>query len=164
MPKTNIEIVRELLRGTTKSEVVNRLVSPGAVYVWLSYNIPDLKKLMPWVARTRTAGLPFLRPSTMSTLSGRSKSSALWGIFGEGENVAVFGSFTVRSVKLDKMFTSPFSIQLKLKEGMVTHMQYMEDPFGTGSTLRSGRSSKFQSDPRGGELERPSRFVRNSVL
>src|SRR5258708_4982630 len=87
MPKTNIEIVRELLRGSTKSEVVNRLVSPDAVYVSLSYDNPDLKKLScPGRASTTTAGLPFSRPSTMSTLSGRSKSSTSGTSSGRARN------------------------------------------------------------------------------
>ncbi|SRR5258708_4982632 len=80
-------------------------------------------------------------------------------IFGEGEKLTVFGSFTVRSVKLDKIFTSPFSIQLKLKDGLVTYMQYMEDTFGiaivrthhpvgqTELSLKDG-SKKLDNEPR----------------
>jgi uncharacterized protein len=64
-------------------------------------------------------------------------------IFGEGENVADFGSFTVHSVKLDKTFVSPFSVLAKVKNGLVTYMQYMEDTFGTGSTFRLGGISTF---------------------
>jgi uncharacterized protein len=66
---------------------------------------------------------------------------------------AVFGSFTVHSVRLGKTFTSPFSIHVKLKDGRVSYMQYMEDTFGTGLTFRSGGAWKFQSDPNGGEVE-----------
>jgi ketosteroid isomerase-like protein len=74
-------------------------------------------------------------------------------IFGEGHNVAVFGSFTLRSKKLNKQFTSPFSILATVHEQKVTHVQYMEDTFGTGSTFRSGGKWIFQSDPDGGEVE-----------
>jgi uncharacterized protein len=73
-------------------------------------------------------------------------------IFGEGENVAVFGSFTLKSVKLGKQVTSPFSILATLKEGKVTYMQYMEDTFATSSTFRSGGNWTFQSNPAGGEV------------
>ncbi|MBV8883572.1 MAG: hypothetical protein JO235_06165, partial [Chroococcidiopsidaceae cyanobacterium CP_BM_RX_35] len=48
MSNTNVEIVQELLKGAVKPEVVNRLVSPDAVYMSLTYDNPDLKKVMPW--------------------------------------------------------------------------------------------------------------------
>ncbi|MEI1373184.1 nuclear transport factor 2 family protein [Nostoc sp. UHCC 0926] len=153
MPKTNVEIVQELLKGITKSEVVNRLVSPDAVYVSLSYDNPDLKKLMPWAGTHKDGQAAILKTFQDVNTFWTIEDFDVRDIFGEGENVAVFGSFTVHSVKLDKTFTSPFSIQLKLKDGLVTYMQYMEDTFGTGSTFRSSGIWKFQSDPKGGEVE-----------
>jgi hypothetical protein len=60
---------------------------------------------MPWAGTHQDARAAVLNPFwTIEEFDIRN-------IFGERENVAVFGSFTVRSVKLDKMFTSPFSIQ-----------------------------------------------------
>ncbi|MBW4629668.1 MAG: nuclear transport factor 2 family protein [Brasilonema octagenarum HA4186-MV1] len=152
--KTNVEIVQELLKGATKPEVVNRLVSPDATYVSLTFDNPDLKKLMPW-AGTHKGGGP------ASVLKVFQELNAFWTIedlevqdaFGEGENVALFGTFTTHSVKLDKKFTSPFVFFAKVKNGLVIYMQYMEDTFGTGSTFRSGGTWKFQSNPAGGEVE-----------
>ncbi len=156
MSKTNVEIVRELLAGATDREVVYRLVAPDAVYVSLTYDNPELKKLMPW-AGTHEEGPDGL----LNTFVGVHRfwtidTFNIEQIFGDGDNVAVFGSFTVHSVKLDKVFLSPFSVLATLKDGQVTYMQYLEDTFGTASTFRSGGSWKFQSNPDGDEFEVPT--------
>lgn len=154
MPETNVEIVRELLAGATDPEVVNRLVARDATYVSLSYDNPDLKKIMPWAGTHKEEGPAaflgtFVGVHTFWTV----EEFDIRQIFGSEENVAVFGSFTLRSKKLDKVVTSPFSVLAKVNNGLVTHMQYMEDTFATGSTFRSGGTWKFQSDPEGGEVE-----------
>jgi uncharacterized protein len=155
MSSTPVEIVQAILNDPTNPDVVNPLVSPDAVYVSLSYDNPELKKLMPW-AGTHTDGQAsllktFQDVNTFWTI----ETFDIQQIFGEGENVAVFGSFTVHSVKLDKTFVSPFSIWAKVKDGLVTYMQYMEDTFGTGLTFRSGGTWTFQSNPDGGEVSVP---------
>ncbi|MEH2293339.1 nuclear transport factor 2 family protein [Nostoc sp.] len=153
MSNTNVEIVQELLKGATIPEVVNRLVSPDAVYMSLTYDNPDLKKIMPWAGKYNDGQAALLRTFQDVNIFWTVEEFDIQEIFSEGENVAVFGSFTLRSVKLDKTFTSPFSILAKVKDGLVTYMQYMEDTFGTGLTFRSGGTWKFQSDPAGGEVE-----------
>ncbi len=152
--KNNVGIVRELLAGATDPEVVTRLVAPDATYVSLSYDNPDLKKIMPWAGTHNEEGPAaflgtFVGVHTFWTV----EEFDIRQIFGSGENVAVFGSFTLRSKKLGKVVTSPFSVLAKVKDGSVTYMQYMEDTFATGSTFRSGGTWKFQSDPEGGEIE-----------
>lgn len=153
MSQTNIEIVRELLAGATQSEVVERLVAPDAVYVSLTYDNPELKRLMPWAGTHADGRAAILKTFQDVNSFWTIEEFDIRHIFGEGENVAVFGSFTVHSVKLDKTFVSPFSVHAQLKDGLVTYMQYMEDTFGTGSTFRSGGIWKFQSNPGGGEVE-----------
>lgn len=49
-------------------------------------------------------------------------------MFGEGEDVAVFGTFTYRSNTLGKVVTSPFSIHVKVVDGKVTYLQFLEAP------------------------------------
>lgn len=153
MAGNNIQIVQELLQGATKPEVVNRLVSADATYVSLTFKNLELKKLMPWAGTHKDGRKAILRTFQDINAFWTIETFDIQDIFGEGENVAAFGSFTVHSVRLDKRFTSPFSIQVKLNDGRVTYMQYMEDTFGTGSTFRSGGLWKFQSDPQGGEVE-----------
>ncbi len=153
MSASNEEIVRELLGGATDREVVYRLMSPQAVYMSLTFDNPDLKKLMPW-AGIHNDG----REGTLSTFQ---TLNTFWSIddftikdiFSSGDNVAVFGSFTVHSKRLDKIFVSPFSVHAKVKDGLVVYMQYMEDTFGTGSTFRSRGTWTFAGDPTGLEVE-----------
>ena len=153
MPKTNIEIVQELLQGATTPDVVNALVADDATYVSLTFHNPDLTKIMPWAGTHKADG----RASILKTFVD---VNTFWTvvdfvpqqILGDGENVAVFGSFTLRSETLGKQFTSPFAVLATVKNGQVTHMMYMEDTFGTGSTFRSGGEARYQSNPAGGEV------------
>ena len=153
MSKSNIEIVRELLAGATKADVVHRLVADEAVYVSLTFNNPELQKLMPWAGTHADGRAAILKTFQDVNTFWTIEDFDIRQIFGEGENVAVFGSFTVHSVKLDKTFVSPFAVYARVKDGHVTHMQYLEDTFGTGSTFRSGGVWKFQSNPAAGEFE-----------
>ncbi|AVH71522.1 nuclear transport factor 2 family protein [Nostoc sp. 'Lobaria pulmonaria (5183) cyanobiont'] len=155
MSSTPVEIVQALLKDPTNAEVVNRLVSPDAIYVSLSYDNPDLKKLMPWAGTHKDGPASVFKVFQELNTFWNIEAFDIQQIFGEGENVAVFGSFTVHSVKLDKTFISPFSVLAKVKNGLVTYMQYMEDTFGTGSTFRSGGTWTFQSNPDGSEVSVP---------
>ena len=155
MSSTPVEIVQELLKGATKPEVVNRLVSPNAVYMSLTYDNPDLKKLMPWAGTHEDGPASVLKVFQELNTFWTIEAFDIQEIFGEGENVAVFGSFTVHSVRLDKTFTSPFSILAKVKDGLVTYMQYMEDTFGTGSTFRLDGTWTFQGNPDGSKVSVP---------
>ena len=48
MPKSPAEVVRAILADPTNLASVQALVAPDATYVSLSYDNPDLKRLMPW--------------------------------------------------------------------------------------------------------------------
>lgn len=149
MSRRSIDVVRELLEGATDPEVVDRLMAEDAVYISLTWENPELKKLMPWAGTHRNGREGIL--STFRTLN------TFWtiddfdirDIFGDDENVAVFGSFTVHSVNLDKVFVSPFAVHAKLKGSLVTYMLYMEDTLGTGSTFRKSGIWTFAGDPSG---------------
>ena len=154
MSETNIQIVQELLAGATNPEVVNALVAPDADYMSLTYHNPDLEKIMPFAGMHRGAGpkavlLTFQTVHKFWTVEKFDPQQ----ILGDGDNVAIFGSFTLTSKTVGKTFTSPFCVLATVKNGRVTYMQYMEDTLGTGSTFRSGGSAKYQSDPDGGEVE-----------
>ena len=151
--KTNAEIVQDLLKGATQSHVVNALVADDAVYVSLTYDNPELKRIMPWAGMHKRGKPAILKTFTDVNRYWTVVEFDVQQIFGQDDHVAVFGSFTLRSTKLQKQFTSPFSILATVRDGKVTYMQYMEDTFGTGSTFRSGGKWIFQSDPAGGEVE-----------
>ena len=109
MIQTSVEIVSELLAGATDPAVVDRLVSVDAVYVSLTFANPDLTRVMPW-AGTHADGKAALLKTFVDV-------NRYWTVvafdpqqsFGDGENVAVFGTFTLRSMTLGKQVTSPFA-------------------------------------------------------
>lgn len=152
MAKSPVEIVKAILDNPTDLASVRALVAPDAMYVSLNDDNPELKKIMPWAGTQKG---PEAITSTYARV-GRFWSNEAFEIrdmFGEGENVAVFGRFTYRSTTLGKAVTSPFSILAKVRDGKVTYMQFMEDTFGTASTFRTGGTATYRSDPDGGEVE-----------
>lgn len=146
------EIVRRLLDSIQDPGVVRALCAPDVKYVSLNYNNPDLHMIMPW------CGTGYGVDAVSKTFHDVGRywnvdSFVPEAIFGEGENVAVFGRFTYTSTKLRKTITTPFSIFCRVIDGKVVYMQFMEDTFATASSFRSGGTWKFQSDPDGGEVE-----------
>ena len=152
MPATPIEVVRTLLGDPTNPDVVHRLVAPGATYVSLNFDNPELQRIMPWTG-TGTGPDAVLDTYTRVSRYWRSEAFEIGELFGEGENVAVFGRFTDRSVTLGRAVTSPFAILAKVRNGQITFMQFMEDTFATAATFRSGGVATYRSDPDGGEVE-----------
>ncbi len=149
MDDTPVEIVQALLKGATRPEVVNALVAEDATYVSLSYDNPDLTKVMPWAGTHKDGRQAILKTfqdvNTWWTVVAFEPQQ----VFGAGENVALFGSFTLRSTTLGKQVTSPFSILARVRNGQIYYMQYMEDTFLTSSTFRSGGTWRFNGNPDG---------------
>ncbi len=149
MPKSPLEVVRAILADPTNPDVVRTLVAPDATYVSLSYDNPELKRIMPW---TGTQTGPAAVSGTYGRVSRYWKNEAfeIEDTFeGEGK-AAVFGRFTYRSTTLGKAVTSPFAVLAHVRDGQVTYMQFMEDTFGTSQTFRSGGTATYSSDPDGG--------------
>ena len=146
-----MEVIRAILANPTDPEVVHRLVASDATYVSLNFDNPELRQIMPW-AGTGTGAAAVLDTYTRVGRFWHSEAFEIEELFGEGENVAVFGRFTYRSVTLGKAITSPFAILAKVRDGQVTFMQFMEDTFGTASTFRSGGVATYRSDPDGTEV------------
>ena len=151
MTMTPIDVVRAVLANPTDLHAVRELVAPDATYVSLNDDNPELKRIMPW-AGTQTG------PEAIVDTYGRvgrywtNEGFAVEDIFGSGENVAVFGHFTYRSVTLGRAVTSPFAILARVRDGKLTYMQFMEDTFGTAQTFRAGGVATFRADPDGGEI------------
>ena len=152
MAASPVDVVRAILDDPTDLASVTQLVAADATYVSLNYDNPELKKLMPWAG---TQQGPEAIVSTYAKVGRYWKNEGfeIRDIFGAGENIAVFGSFTYRSTTLGKAITSPFSILAKVHDGRVTYMQFMEDTFGTASTFRTGGTATYRADPEGGEVE-----------
>jgi ketosteroid isomerase-like protein len=149
------EVVAEFLRNTAPDKIesaANRLIAEDATYISLSFDNPDLKKILPWTGTSKG------RQAFISTFTGVAKywtieDFQIFDIFGAGENVAVFGSFTYRSITRGKSFRSPFSIHAKVKNGLIAYFQFMEDTFASSRSFSSGGTWTIKTDPKGPEYQ-----------
>jgi len=141
-----IEVVGEWLQDLLDPGVVNRLVASEATYVSLNTEDAELRKIMPWAGTSRG---PQAFVDNLGNMFTRWENQAfnVNEIFASGENVAVFGSFRYRSKSLDKVVNSPFSIHVKVVDGKVTYLQFLEDSYATASSFRKEGSWTVQTTP-----------------
>ena len=66
-------------------------------------------------------------------------------IFGEGENVAVFGQFTYTSVEVGCTFNFPFSTLAKVIDGQIVYLQFMENTYLSARSFRKSGAYKVQN-------------------
>lgn len=148
-------IVSEFLKNTAPEKIeaaTNRFVAEDATYISLNFDNPELKKILPWTGTQKG------RQAYITTFTGVAK---LWTIedfkivdlFGAGENVAVFGSFTYRSNARGKSFTSPFSVHAKVKNGKIVYFLFMEDTFASSRSFSSGGTWTIKTDANGPEFQ-----------
>ena len=147
-----IEVVGEWLQNLLDPDVVNRLVAPEATYVSVNTDDPELQKIMPW-AGTSHGPQAFL--DNLGTMFTRWENQAfnVSAMFASGENVAVFGDFRYRSHSLGKVVSSPFSIFIKVVDGQVTYLQFLEDSYATASSFRKSGSWTVQTEPDADPIE-----------
>ena len=154
MKRTPIEIVQEFLKNVAviSPDALRRLVAEDAIYVSLNYENPDLKKIMPW-AGTSQGPEAFINNFTNVYRFWENQKFEIKEMFGAGESVAVFGSYTYKSNTLDKVVSSPFSILAKIRDEKVIYFQFMEDTFATARSFKVGGSWTIRANPDGGEVE-----------
>jgi len=134
----SLNILMEFLSNTAPDKVeaaADRLVAPDATYVSLNFSNPELKKIMPWTGTDkgpRAYSDTFLRVANYWTIEDFTVTDK----FASGEDVAVFGRFTYRSVATGHAITSPFSIHAKVHAGKIVYFQFMEDTYATASSFR----------------------------
>lgn len=90
------EVIKEFLANTATEKVeaaARRLVAENATYISLNFDNPELKQILPW---TGTSKSPQAFIDTFSQVEKwwTIEDFAVTALFGEGENVAVFGRFT----------------------------------------------------------------------
>ncbi len=139
---TSLAVVMEFLSNTASDEVeaaAERLVAPGATYVSLNFDNPELKRILPWTGTNKGpqafSGV-FLRLADY----WKTEDFTIATTIASGEDVAIFGTFTYRSVAVDRVFTSPFSIHAKVRSGQMTYFQFMEDTYASSSSFRQSGS------------------------
>jgi hypothetical protein len=145
MSGSPIEIVGEWLQNLLDPEVVNRVVAPGATYVSLNSDNPELNKIMPWAGISH-GPQAFLDNLGMMFTRWENQGFNVTTMFESGENVAVFGDFRYRSLSLGKVVTSPFAILVKVVDGQVTFLQFLEDSYATAASFRKEGSWTVQTE------------------
>lgn len=144
MAASPIEVVGQWLENLLDADVVNAVVAQQATYVSLNTEDAELKKILPW---TGTSHGPKAFLDNLSAMFTRWQNQAfnVTAMFASGENVAVFGDFRYRSRSLDKVVTSPFSIFVKVVDGKVTFVQFLEDTYATAASFRKSGSWTVQT-------------------
>jgi hypothetical protein len=146
MSERPIDVVGQWLQNLMDPEVVNKLVAPDAVYVSLNTENVELKKILPW-AGTSHGPQAFLDALGAIVERWVNQAFNVATMFGEGENVAVFGDFQYKSRSLGKVVTSPFSIHARVIDGQVTYAQFLEDTYATAGSSRKEGTWTVQTEP-----------------
>ena len=146
MSTSPIDVVGQWMQNLLDPEVINRVVAPDATYVSLNTQDTELSKIMPW-AGTSHGPQAFIGHLTMMFTRWENQAFNVTTMFASGENVAVFGDFRYKSNSLGKVVSSPFSILVKVVDGMVTYVQYLEDSYATAASFRQDGSWTVQTEP-----------------
>jgi ketosteroid isomerase-like protein len=147
--------VADFLNNTGADKVeaaAKRLVAPDATYISLNFDNPELKQIIPWVGTQKgpeAYSNAIMRVQQFGTL----EDFKVLDIFGEGENVAVFGQFTYRAKATGIVVTSPLAIRAKVRDGKIVFFQFMEDSYGTASAFRVSGKWTVKTDPAGSTFE-----------
>ncbi|HUE61023.1 MAG TPA: nuclear transport factor 2 family protein [Acidimicrobiales bacterium] len=146
MPASPIDVVGRWLQNLFDPEVVNSIVAQDATYVSLNTEDAELSRIMPW-AGTSKGPKAFL--DNMGEMFTRWENQAfnVTTMFASDENVAVFGDFRYKSHSVGKTVSSPFSILLKVIDGQVTYLQFLEDSYATAASFRQRGSWIIQTEP-----------------
>jgi ketosteroid isomerase-like protein len=146
MSASPIEVVGEWLQNLLDPEVVNSVVAPDATYVSLNTEDAELNKIMPW-AGTSHGPEAFLENLGKMFTRWENQAFNVSTMFASEENVAVFGDFRYKSHSLGKVVSSPFSILVKVVDGKVTYLQFLEDSYATAASFRQNGSWTVQTEP-----------------
>jgi len=145
MPTSPIEVVGQWMQNLLDPDVVHSVVAPDATYVSLNTDDAELNKILPW-AGTSHGPQAFL--DNLGTMFSRWENQAfnVTTMFGSDENVAVFGDFRYKSNSLGKVVSSPFSILVKVVDGQVTYLQFLEDSYATAASFRKDGTWTVQTE------------------
>jgi ketosteroid isomerase-like protein len=141
---TPIEVVNKLLSNPVDIDNVRGLTTPDVNYVSLNKSHPDLTRVLPW------AGDHHGPEEIVKAFQGM---HAMWetvafevkATFGEGEDVALFGEFSYRSKEVGKTVTSPFGIHLKVVDGKIAYLLFLEDTLITTSSVQTGGEAAYKT-------------------
>ena len=145
-------VLQQLLQNTTNPNVLRQLMTPDATYVSLTFNNPELKRVMPWAGTHKG---PQSLPEVFAGIQSfwKTLDFKVTDTIEQGNRVAFFGSFTYKSNTTGKEITSPFSLLARFEGDKVAYVQFLEDSYGTAGSFKTGGITRFHSDPSGKEVE-----------
>jgi len=150
MPRSPLEVVQDFLAHAFNpdeiEDAVERLVAPDATYVSLSYDDPELGRIMPW-AGTKHGAKAFVDNFKGVRAHWWNDTFEITDTVEQDGRVSIFGRFTLRSVTLNQAAESPFVVFAKVEGGRITYFQYMEDTFATARTFREDGNWTIRADP-----------------
>jgi len=144
MSASPIEVVGQWMQNLLDPDVVYSIVAPDATYVSLNSEDTELNKILPW-AGTSHGPQAFLDNLGEMFTRWENQAFNVTTMFASDENVAVFGDFRYKSHSLGKVVSSPFSILVKVVDGKVNYLQFLEDSYATAASFRSGGSWTVQT-------------------
>jgi ketosteroid isomerase-like protein len=135
MSASPIEVVTQWLQNLANPDVVNEIVAQDATFDSLNTEDAELKKIMPWAGKfVGPKAFLYIRAGVFS--SWDIEAFNITTMFASNENVAVFGDFRYKSKSLGKVVASPFAILVKVIDGKVSYVLFMEDTYATASSFR----------------------------
>ena len=144
--------LQEVLRNTTNLTALRQLMTSDVTYVSLSFDNPELKKIMPW---TGTHKGPQALVDVFAAIQRfwKTLDFTVTDAIEQGSRVALFGSFRYKSNVTGKEITSPFGLLARFEGDKVAYVQFLEDRYGTAGSFKTGGATRFHSDPSGKEVE-----------
>src|SRR5262245_47258599 len=149
------EVIQDFLQNIAPGKIesaARRLVADNATYISLNFENPELKQILPY-AGTSSSPEAFIFTFSQVLKLWTIEEFTITDIFSAGEDVAVFGSFTLRSVSIGKKVRSPFAIHAKVRDGKIVFWQFMEDTFATARSFSRKGTWTIKTDPNGSEYE-----------
>ena len=132
------DVVAAFLANSSKDSVQNaaeKLVAEDAIYMSLSFENKELEAIEPWCGVRKGRQIYIDTFSNVGTY-WEVNDFQITELFGEGENVAVFGQFTYTSVEVGYTFNFPFSTLAKVKDGQIVYLQFMENTYLSARSFR----------------------------
>jgi len=145
-------VLQALLQNTSNVTVLGQRMTPDATYVSLNFDNPELKKIMPW---TGTHQGPQALPDVFAAMQRfwKTLDFKVTDTLEQGNRVALFGTFTYKSIATGTEITSPFGVLARFEGEKIAYIQFLEDSYGTAGSFKTGGATRFHSDPSGKEVE-----------
>ena len=143
-PMTPIEVVNKLLANPVDIDNVRSLTTPDVNYVSLNKNHPGLTRILPWAGDHR-GPQEIVKAFQGMRVMWETVAFEVKAAFGQGEDVAMFGEFSYRSKEVGKTITSPFGIHLKVVDGKVAYILFLEDTLITTYSVQTRGEAVYTS-------------------